>query len=264
MPKGMPWWRAYAEMVDDEKLRLLAFEDRWHFIALCCLKCSGLLDEPYSDLKTRKISVKLGLRLPELDEVKRRLMEVGLVDEDFIPVAWENRQFVSDLKDPSAAERMRRYRQRKLYERNDTVTLRPPESDTDTESDTEEEKNARVTRGEKIVADLKRIYPKREGSQRWADCQRYLNALLKSGEKEERIYSGVSRYKTYCEAKGIIGTDSVQQAATFFGRNRGYLEDWKANPGAKNATRRNLSAAERVRAANRERIEREGDAWNQS
>jgi len=32
--------------------------------------------------------------------------------------------------------------------------------------------------------------------------------------------------------------------------------------GAKNAAHRNLSAAERVRAANRERIEREGDAWN--
>ena len=262
MPKGMSWWRAYAEMVDDEKLRLLAFEDRWHFVAICCLKCSGLLDEPYSELKIRKVSVKLGLRLPELDEVKRRLMEVGLVDDELNPIAWKNRQFVSDLKDPSASERMRRFRQRQLYERNDTVTLRPPESDTDTESDTEKDKNARVTRSEKIVADLKRIYPKREGSQRWADCQRYINALLKSGEPEERLYSGVSRYKTYCEAKGIIGTDSVQQAATFFGRNKGYLEDWKVNPGAKNAAHRNLSAAERVRAANKERLEREGNAWN--
>ena len=29
----MPWFRLYHRMIDDEKLRLLAFEDRWHFVA---------------------------------------------------------------------------------------------------------------------------------------------------------------------------------------------------------------------------------------
>ena len=34
----MQWFRLYAGIVDDEKLRLLAFEDRWHYVALLALK----------------------------------------------------------------------------------------------------------------------------------------------------------------------------------------------------------------------------------
>jgi len=73
------WFRMWSEAVDDEKLRLLAFEDRWHFIALLCVKAQGLLDDP-GELMLRKVAVKLGLQLRELDEVARRLAEVGLVD----------------------------------------------------------------------------------------------------------------------------------------------------------------------------------------
>lgn len=40
---NMPRFRAYTEMVDDEKLRLLAFEDRWHYVALLCLKGQGVI-----------------------------------------------------------------------------------------------------------------------------------------------------------------------------------------------------------------------------
>lgn len=41
----LPWFRTYIRMVDDDKLKLLAFEDRWHFVALLCLKGEGLLDK---------------------------------------------------------------------------------------------------------------------------------------------------------------------------------------------------------------------------
>lgn len=93
MSGTMQWFRLYSSIVDDEKLRLLAFEDRWHFVAICALKCNGLLDEPESDLKTRRIAVKLGVQVRELDEVKRRLLEVGLIDEAMHPVAWNKRQY---------------------------------------------------------------------------------------------------------------------------------------------------------------------------
>lgn len=73
------WFRMWSEAVDDEKLRLLAFEDRWHFVAILCCKAQGLLDDP-GELMQRKVAVKLGLRLRELDEVARRLAEVGLID----------------------------------------------------------------------------------------------------------------------------------------------------------------------------------------
>jgi len=86
------WFRTYADIVDNSKLRLLAFEDRWHFVALCALKCDGLLENPDDPLLERKIALKLGVQLRELDEIKRRLMEVNLIDCRFHPVKWEMRQ----------------------------------------------------------------------------------------------------------------------------------------------------------------------------
>ena len=79
---NLPWFRAYTEMVDDEKLRLLAFEDRWHFVALLCLKGQGVLDETGS-LLFRKVAVKLGLDVRRLIEehVARDLHVASLARE---------------------------------------------------------------------------------------------------------------------------------------------------------------------------------------
>ena len=40
-----PWFRLYNEIIDDEKLLLLAFQDRWHYVALLALKNKGVRDE---------------------------------------------------------------------------------------------------------------------------------------------------------------------------------------------------------------------------
>lgn len=131
----MHWFRLYSRMIDDDKLRLLAFEDRWHFVALCCLKSDGLLDEPTDDLRARRIAVKLGVQLRELDEISRRLREVGLIDETLSPVAWDDLQFRSD----SSTDRVKAYRKRLKKQNIDTVkrdgnvSETPQELDTDTE-----------------------------------------------------------------------------------------------------------------------------------
>lgn len=121
-------------MVDDEKLRLLAFEDRWHFVAICCIKGSGLLDEPDSDMRDRKIAVKLGVQVRELEEIARRLFEVGLVDESLNPCAWEELQYRSD----NSTARVKKFREKQRGNgvkrfRNVSVTVQDTESDTDTE-----------------------------------------------------------------------------------------------------------------------------------
>ena len=134
---NLPWFRAYTEMVDDEKLRLLAFEDRWHFVALLCLKGQGVLDET-GHLLFRKVAVKLGLDVRSVEEVARRLSEVGLIDEKTLqPIAWEARQFRSD----SSAARVAAYRARKkqVVKRDGNVTVTAQDTDTDTDTDKEEE-----------------------------------------------------------------------------------------------------------------------------
>lgn len=135
MTASLPWFRLYHRIIDDEKIRLLAFEDRWHYIALCCLKAEGLLDEPDSDMKWRKMAVKMGVQTRELGEIARRLNEVELVDESMNPVAWDALQYVTDN---GAAQRMRAYRQRKKASENKGAPLRNalrPDTDTDTDTD---------------------------------------------------------------------------------------------------------------------------------
>lgn len=108
--KPLRWFRVYADIVDDDKLGLLAFQDRWHFVALLALKASGLLDdECESPLKRRRVAYKLGLSANELDELARRLSAVGLINHETLqPGAWGKRQFEND----TSAERTRRWRDR--------------------------------------------------------------------------------------------------------------------------------------------------------
>lgn len=125
MNESMPWLRLYTEVVDDEKLRLLAFEDRWHYIALLCLKRSGVLDDTDALMK-RKVAVKLGLHLQALDEVVKRLADVGLIDRETLqPLGWNKRQRASD-KDITGAERQRRYRDSRKRNALRHVTVTEP------------------------------------------------------------------------------------------------------------------------------------------
>jgi len=137
MAKNLPWFRLYTEIIDDEKIRLLAFEDRWHYIAILSMKGSGLLDSGDNpELMMRKVSVKMGLASREVDEVARRLADVGLVDKDSLqPLAWNERQFKSD----SSNERVKSYRERQKKQQvttkkrdcNVTVTVQDTDTDTD-------------------------------------------------------------------------------------------------------------------------------------
>lgn len=141
------WFRAYSEMVDDEKLRLLAFEDRWHYVAVLCCKSLGILDDKCDQqLMRRKIAVKMGVQVRELDEISRRLAEVGLIDENSLqPIKWDERQFESD----SSKERVRRYRERqknqlvKDMKRDGNVTVTVQETDTDTDTEGNRGKTAK-------------------------------------------------------------------------------------------------------------------------
>lgn len=149
-----PWFRMYSEAIDDEKLRLLAFEDRWHFIALLCCKNMELQDD-MSVITRRKIAVKMGLDLRELGEVARRLSEVGLIDQDTLqPKKWDERQFKSD----SSIARVRKYRDKlKVFDNANDLDMKRPCNVTVTlqDTDTEEDKELNTrTKGTRINPSL--------------------------------------------------------------------------------------------------------------
>ena len=102
------WLKLHNDIVNDPKIRLLSFEDRWHFVALLCLKNDGTLEEP-EQLKKSLLEVALGLSQKELESLKERLMEGRLISECWCPLAWDRRQ---GAKDKTAAERQKRFREK--------------------------------------------------------------------------------------------------------------------------------------------------------
>jgi len=128
----------YGRTIDDPKLKILAFEDRWHFIAILCLKSQGVIDSK-SHILDKLIAIQLGLTVAELDMVKGRLVDVGLIDKSFQPIAWDNLQFKSD----SSIDRVKKYREKqkdKTMKRSCNVTVTAQETDTDTDTDTDKTK----------------------------------------------------------------------------------------------------------------------------
>jgi hypothetical protein len=121
--------------------------------------------------------------------------------------AWNTR--VEHERDPLAA---RRVRERDKYERQATFSRHPP------------------TKGDEALADefsvLKRYYPRRGGNQRWVDAERFYMGLRKAGSTADELLGAVKRYAAYCDAMDNVGSEFVMQCATFFGRNKPYLERW--------------------------------------
>lgn len=184
----LPWLRLYTDTVDNEKIRLLAFEDRWHYIALLCLMQQGVLDND-NELLARKIAVKLGVQLPALQEIKKRLMDVELIRNDFRPVGWNKKQYKSD----SSVERVRKHRKNKdIKECNVTETLLKRKCnalDTDTDTDTEQKKK-RISR---------RFTPPT-----LTEIKEYI--------KEKKYYVDGDRFYNFYESKDwMIGTNKMKK-----------------------------------------------------
>src|SRR5262245_17883140 len=131
----LPWCRLYTAMLDDDKMLLLCKADCYVFVQLMLLKCKGVLD---SDAPMRELRIARAARIPEseIHATMQRLIDVGLIDEQWHPRAWGKRQFASDA---TGADRTRKWRKRHS---DNGVTSRGDKSDapdTETESETESE-----------------------------------------------------------------------------------------------------------------------------
>jgi hypothetical protein len=105
---------------------------------------------------------------------------------------------------------------------------KPPRStDTDTDTDTDTINPLSGLWSAVEFERLKAAYPRRDGHQRWSDAEKAIRARLRERHTWEEIHAGVARYAAYCVAKEQIGTKYVQQAGTFFGKNKGFAETWE-------------------------------------
>jgi hypothetical protein len=229
--KDLPWFRFYKDAVDDAKLRMLAFEDRWHFVALLCCKAQGLLDAD-ADLQRmrRKVGVKLGVDSMTLDEIERRLVVEGLIEPKTLqPIAWAKRQFRSDA-DPTNASRQARHRER-LQHSNGQVTGLDTEADTDKEEGGKPPSRAGKRRYE-YSADFETawsLYPRRPNNNKLAAWSAW-QARLRAGAAVIDMIDGVKRYQVFCKARAAcernFAPEYIQHAATFFGPKEPFRLEW--------------------------------------
>lgn len=71
-------------------------------------------------------------------------------------------------------------------------------------------------------------YPQRTGHSK-AEAYKAWTARLKAGEEVQTMLDGVRRYATYCQTERTEAR-FVKHAATFFGPDRHYLNDWTPAP----------------------------------
>jgi len=89
---------------------------------------------------------------------------------------------------------------------------------------------AAAIRGDPLEAEfethVRPHYPRRDGDHRWRAALRGFQAARRGGEPLEAIVRGVRGYAAYCERRGLVGTEKVKMAATFFGSERSWREPW--------------------------------------
>lgn len=116
-----PWLRWYAGTCEDVKFRIVASNaDVTQATVTGVWAC---LLEDASHVTHRGIALRgmdywtevTGLHEAELGRILEGMKGVGLITEDngkYLIVQWKIRQFESDVKDPTNAQRQRRYRER--------------------------------------------------------------------------------------------------------------------------------------------------------
>jgi len=212
-----PWFRLYAEILHDSKVQILSEALRWRYVALLCLQCDGAFKNKPDD----EIALSLRVTVEAWLETKKLFIQRKLLSTDGAIESWEKRQYISDLTDPTAAQRQKRYREKKRHVRNATVTSRLPESDTD--SDTESEKNKHKPRAKKSsrasvslsVHDLINKGVEEQIAQDWFQIRKTKKASLTltalNAIEKEAAQLGISlneAIKTCCE-RGWIGFKSA-------------------------------------------------------
>lgn len=83
------WFRMYSDFLNDHKMISLAFEDQRHFIGVLALKSEGVLDQDCDErLLDRIVAQRLWVDYSVIGEVKARIVDAGLIQTDWQPIAY--------------------------------------------------------------------------------------------------------------------------------------------------------------------------------
>lgn len=138
MTRMTRWFRVYDGLVDDPKVQRLELSLFKALINLWCLTSVNRGVLPPID----EIAFKLRTKPEKAQRILDVLKGAGLFEDDDTgthPHNWQRRQHKSDVEDPTAVERMRRYRNK---QRNNNVTKPVTSRSPETEAESEAERKA--------------------------------------------------------------------------------------------------------------------------
>lgn len=72
---------------------------------------------------------------------------------------------------------------------------------------------------------IRAVYPKRSGDHGWQVVRTLIPRAITAGHSWERIINGAKAYAVHCQRKGMVGTEFVKQARTFFGPDA-WFDEW--------------------------------------
>lgn len=147
----MKWFKLYPEIANHPRLRILSFEDRWHYVSLMCAKADGTLDQPNEKLRDQMLSVHLGLNPMEMAAVKDRLMDVELIADDWDIINWDDKQ----SSDATGAARKRRQRAREKLAKEEELRNKNKEQNVTVTG------QSRDIEKEETVERIWKLYPKK-------------------------------------------------------------------------------------------------------
>lgn len=122
------WFRFYDEAINDPKVLRMAPEMRWQWVAMLCIASQSNGKIPADE------DVSLLLRTPvsQAQEILAEFVSRGLLDRGrdgrLEPHNWRKRQYKSDLSTPRVKQFRKRFK---------AVAGTPPETETDTEAETD-------------------------------------------------------------------------------------------------------------------------------
>ena len=221
-----PWFRLYSEFAHDPKVQSMSEAMQRRLIMVLCMRCGN----DHVTLQDDEVAFHWRISNEELADTKALFIRKGFIDEDWNPLNWDKRQFVSD----SSAERIRRHREHKKQACNVTVT--PPDTDTDTDT---ESKHRAAKRKQDVDPTFERAwieYPRKGDTSKKSSLKAW-NARVKAGTDPEAMLAGVIRYALYCHAMQTENS-YIKQPATFFGPDEHYLCAWDIPQRSVNANSR--------------------------
>jgi hypothetical protein len=193
------WFRFYNSVVHDPKVQRLQGDAFKAWVNLLCIASDNEGVLPC----VQDLAFTLRLSEQETSELLDQLFRLGLLDaiemQDapmaYTPHNWEGRQFKSDGTDPTAPDRMKRYREKQRNDRNATVTV------TDTRAEADQIRTDQKATGARAPDD---DWPSDFREQFWRDFPnkvgkgaaiRKLETVRKRGVSWKVLTDGLARYK---------------------------------------------------------------------